>query len=153
MTCGRLQAWPTLGVWRLQSEAAATVARLCHQVAAVLPCPLPVYSPGSEERQEDPPSENLDVGWTAIRGTRIRAGIPPQGGALSKWMGRLARVPLTAEAVRELLKIWYGRDELAAIRMLGDCNSVSSGIYWKLGLTRAVIKDSLRELAAAQRSA
>ena len=121
-------------------------------LAAILPCPLSIYSPASSPPPEEDLLENMEVGWTVIRGTWIRAGILIQNGFLDPWKGRMARIPLTNEEVQELVRIRYESDELAAIRMLRECQSVSSGIYLRLGLTRVVISETLKELAECEKA-
>ena len=82
-----------------------------------------------------------------MRGTAGRAGILIGHEGMAELFARLPRVPLTHQEVKEQMKIRYEKDELQAIRPMGQEGSAAGRIFCDLGLTRNIIALALEGLA------
>ena len=150
LLCKRLSDWFATGAWRIQSAAGGEIANCMYRLARDLSMPLIFYGFPYDLKNDEVEGEHLDVGWTVLRATRMRAASLIQGEqSLSPTWGRIARVPLTKDEVQEAIKVRYEKDELWVIRAMGQRSTRSAEIVFaQLGLTRDVIRQALEELAA-----
>ena len=143
--CDRQYFWFARGDWNVQSKAAPSIAHLRYQLATTLRAILGCYEPRTPELEEM--AEDLDVGWTVNRVTAARARLLLSSFELYALWGRLPRVPLTNDEVKNRRRIIYHIDELRALQMPQDGGSESARICWKLRITRNAVALALEGLA------
>ena len=146
----RLHAWFARGEWGFKSEAGGRIAGLSWKVAAKLPCPLFFFCYEGGDPAERPPVDGIDTGWMTLEDTKERAKWLIQQGKLQQWRQRMARIPLTAEEIREAMRIRYETDELIGIGLLSNRGSWSAKGYIRLGLTRHIIREALSGLEGSR---
>ena len=64
----------------------------------------------------------------------------------AKWGDQIARIPWTTKELKRHLKRRYREDERKAIELPAMEDSIASANYCKLGLNRALLKETLRRL-------
>ena len=146
LTCTRLGKWFTTGKWYLQSAAGEGIARILHELAPILNFTLICYSFTSNKPETGEMCEHLDVGWTVLETTYIRAKKLIRAGILDECKHKAARIPLTADEVKDAIKLRYAVDEGKAIYMLKGQSSTAAEVIIELGLTRDVIRQALERL-------
>ena len=139
-----LADWQRTGTFTLKSAAAPEIAKIWHQLNATLQCPLRLRAvPRDFHTGSDPwdSSEGVIIKMAAKR--FYEQGVPP---ARERWGDQIARIPWTTEELKKHLKRKYREDERTAIELLAMENSIASANYCKLGLNRALLKETLRRL-------
>ena len=67
-----------------------------------------------------------------------------------KWADQLPRIPLTKQETKDMLKKRQEKDEFNILCRLAEMGSGSATIITKLGLTRGIVKEALRELKSVR---
>ena len=145
-----LGAWFAEGAWNCQSAAAPEIAEKCYAHAVILPVPLVYFGYTDEKRESGRVQEHPDVGWAVQEVTGGRARLTVRKSRLEEFQGKMRRMPLTNEELKEQLKVRYEINELKAIPLIGGEGSVACAIDGRLGLSRGAAGLALEELADAR---
>ena len=143
----RLLDWCNRGALRLQSAAASAVVGLFHELSEVMCCPLVFCSTdGRGEYRVDPalPQDGPRNVITITKNRFFQSILPRQ---TDDWYACQSRIPLTTKEIQARVVTRFERDEGRVLKLLAEgARSVSCGIYERLGLTRAIIRDVLEVL-------
>ena len=90
--------------------------------------------------------EHLDVGWSVLEVTYCRAKLLLDSETFRSSSRNVPRIPLTAEEVKEDVRIKYSIDEADAVKMLQSQDSTAAEVIIQLGLTREIIRQALAKL-------
>ena len=115
-------------------------------LAKSLKCHLILYGFNHEQRGEELFLEDLDTGWTELEISYLRACRLIDGEVFESITAQIPLIPLTADELKNEIKIRYETDELKAVQMLKGEASKASAIVLELGLTRDIVRQALARL-------
>ena len=143
-----LRGWMGGGKLTLASSAASEIVQLLHRLALSLTCPLVIRAVPRDFLETVSPRGCEDCDVIFATAGRMYREIIPQG--METWGPRLARLPWNKEEAQAHLMRRYRSDEANFLGRLETVDSRACGIYAALGLTRDVIKQSMRSLRGAR---
>ena len=143
LTCARMGNWFATGKWYLKSALGGLIAKTICELAPLLQFTLICYSFSTEKPTEEVVWEHLDVGWTVLETTCVRAKKIINDGLLAGSSTRIPRIPLTQDEVKNAIQLRYAVDEAKAIGMLSGQSSTAAEVILRLGLSRDVIRQAI----------
>ena len=141
--------WFNEGSSDLVSAAAADIVMVLGRLETELVCPLILRPlPGDFfEATKDRGTRAQDVISTTAK--RLFAEIGPL--AHRQFGSRIARLPWTSEEVKRNCKTRYKADEARVLRALEQVGSISSSIFRCLGLSRDIIRRTIKRFRGRRR--